>query len=653
MNIRYCYCVGFLFLVLVDSVYGQHVKPESSHEQLVAVERIQASKKLFPNKNLNTGNYDLNYTQLNLEVDPNINWITGEVTAYFTAKETLNTIYFELSANLTVTAVTHAETVASYSQNTNDELIIDLSNTLQEGVLDSITISYNGKPQPVGGFGSFEQTTHNGAGVIWTLSEPYGAKSWWPCKQDLNDKIDSLDVIITVPTGNTAVSNGLLLEEITTGEKTTFHWRHNYPIPAYLIAFATTNYEKYSHTAGSGANTFPIDNYVYPENLESAKNSTEVTVPIMNLYEELFEPYPYHDEKYGHAQFGWGGGMEHTTISFMGGFSRDLIAHELAHQWFGDKITCGSWQDIWLNESFATYLAALVIEEQDGEAAFKNWRAGRVNNITGSTSGSVYIPVTDTLDVNRVFSSRLSYNKGAMVLHMLRKKMGEDAFFSGLKNYLKDPDLAYGYAHTEDLQKHLEAFYNQSLTEFFQDWIYGEGYPGYDILWEQQEDQLHITLNQTTSNASVDFFEGEVYIQLITTQDETLDITLDMVENNQTFTLDLDNNTEIKEVLFDPESHLISRNSTVTLGMKNQALAAIGYYPNPVADILNIQLPAEVKVEKIELFTLEGKQIKIPFLKLENRTSPIKVSVAGLNPGIYFLRLSGANGIITKKIIKK
>ena len=91
----------------------------------------------------------------------------------------------------------------------------------------------------------------------------------------------------------------------------------------------------------------------------------------MNFFEATFTPYPFRNEKYGHAQFGWGGGMEHTTVSFMtarvsGAYSRSLIAHEMAHQWFGDKITCGSWRDIWLNEGFATYLASLVIENLDG-----------------------------------------------------------------------------------------------------------------------------------------------------------------------------------------------------------------------------------------------------------------------------------------------
>ena len=151
----------------------------------------------------------------------------------------------------------------------------------------------------------------------------------------------------------------------------------------------------------------------------------------------------------------WGGGMEHTTMSFMGSWSRGLIAHELAHQWFGNKITCGSWEDIWLNEGFATYLDGLVYENFDGQDVFSQWRKAVVNSVTSSPSGSTF--VTDTTSVSRIFNSRLSYRKGAMILHMLRYKIGDDNFFQGVKNYLADPTLAYSYAKTEDLQRHLEA----------------------------------------------------------------------------------------------------------------------------------------------------------------------------------------------------
>lgn len=615
-------------------------------QKISEAEAKSATSKIHFRANPNTSNYDITYHKLEFTVDPAIADIAGNVTTTFTALENLTTVTFDLNDNMTVTSVTQNGNSLSYTQNSNDELVITLQNTLDQGNATSVIIAYNGTPIS-SGFDSFEASTHGSAStpVLWTLSEPYGALDWWPCKQDLNDKIDVIDVYITAPQQYTSVSNGLEQSATINGLNKTTHFKHQYPIPAYLIAFAVTNYTTYSHNVENSGNPFPIVNYVYPENLTSAQNSTAVTVDIMNHFIDLFGNYPFENEKYGHAQFNWGGGMEHTTVSFMGSFSRGLIAHELAHQWFGNKITCGSWKDIWLNEGFATFLSGLTIEHLDGEVGYKNWRSSKNNSITSISDGAVYLSDADTTNVSRIFSSRLSYNKGAMVLHMLRKKLGDTNFFSGLKNYITDPNLAYNYAKTPDLIAHLETASGLQLDEFFNDWVYNQGYPSYNLGWNQTEaNKINITINQTQSHSSVSFFEANVPVRINGANGETLDLILDNTTNGQTFTEDV--TFTIDSVEFDPDFHLISRNNAV-LSLENNSFIEnnISLFPNPVTDVLILKTTNNIIIENNVVYNMLGKKI------LESTNT--KVNLEQLNSGVYFIKISTNAGNIHRKFIKK
>ncbi|MDH7913590.1 M1 family aminopeptidase [Winogradskyella sp. SYSU M77433] len=639
------YLLGFLICFTLSS-YAQDYK--KNLEDIRAMEAKSARQLMMTPKNLNTGNYDVKYHRLELNVDPSQTSISGDVTTYFVAKEDLSEITFDLSDNMLVSQVTKQGNSLAFSQNTDDELVITLPAIQNQGVLDSLTVSYSGNPIS-SGFGSYEQSTHNGDPIIWTLSEPYGAKGWWPCKQDLNDKIDSIDVYLNTPRFNpssedyVAVSNGLELSQTIQGDDKITRYKHRYPIPAYLIAIAITNYEIYTHQVPNNGNPFDIVNYVYPESLTNAQTDTQVTVDIMNLFTNLFEEYPFADEKYGHAQFGWGGGMEHTTVSFMGSFNRNLISHELAHQWFGNKITCGSWKDIWLNEGFATYMSGLVIEDFDGDTSFDIWKQQRVNSITSLPDGAVYLSDQDTLSVNRIFSSRLSYNKGAMVLHMLRKKLGDANFYQGLQDYLVDPDLAFDYAKTEDFQDVMEVSSGVDLDEFFNDWVYNEGYPSYTVNWNQSGNQVQLSLSQLQSHTSVSFFEAGVPIRLMGTMGESLDLVLDNTENNQQFTETV--NFTVQEVLFDPRTDLISKNNTVSLSIPNYNLGAIAIYPNPTNSILHIDKPENLEINALKVYNNLGQL-------LWQSKAVSQIDLSGFDSGVFILQIQTNDKVLNHQFIK-
>ena len=637
----------FFSILFSVTIFAQIATKDDYLKELHQLEMRSGQAKMLYRANPNTTNYDIKYHRLELtpSLDPANPTLTGTVTSYFVANEPMNNIHFDLAQNINVSSVMQRGNSLTFSRN-GDDLTINLPTTQNTGVLDSLSISYNGNPIS-SGFGSYEVTTHgnNNDPIVWTLSEPYGAKAWWPCKQDLIDKIDSVDVIVTHLNTLKTASNGLLISETASGNNTITRWKHRHPIPAYLVAFAVTNYTVYNDYVASG--DFNVVNYVYPESLATAQTETAITPNIIDLYGNLFEPYPFSDEKYGHAQFGWGGGMEHTTMTFMGGFNRGLIAHELAHQWFGDKVTCGSWQDIWLNEGFATYLTELVTENMDGQIVFKNWRSSSVNYITSSPSGSVRVPASDTLSVNRVFSGRLTYRKGAMVLHMLRYKLGDAAFFQGVKDYLADPTLAFAFAKTEDLQAHLEAASGENLQEFFNDWYVGEGYPSFQVNWNYSatDQKVNFRVYETQSHPSVSFFETPLPITVKGANGESQVIRLELNQDGQYFSQPV--GFPVTSIVVDEDVQLISKDNTTTLKVTRFDLDdTINLYPNPTKEILVIDNKNQFKIQSMSFYNEIGQTV----LKVSNPSS--RISLSELNPGIYHVKLITEKGVLIKKIIK-
>jgi len=329
----------------------------------------------------------------------------------------------------------------------------------------------------------------------------------------------------------------------------------------------------------------------------------------------------------------------------MNNFSRSLIAHELGHQWFGNKITCGTWKDIWLNEGFATYLATLVVENFDGLDAFVSEKQGIINFITSSPNGNVYLTDAQATNVNRIFSSRLSYNKGAMVLEMLRFKLGDALFFQGVKNYLANPNLAYKYAVTTDLQTHLEAVSGQDLTEFFNDWIYNQGYPTYSITAQNWGvGQAKFVINQTQSDPSVSYFEMPVPVRVYGALGEQADIVLNNTFNGEQIITNVP--FPIASVAFDPERHLIAANSTIALGNHIFDIDnAVSIYTNPSSDTIHIQMPVTSTLKKVIVYNNLGQNVM--------ETNTLDFSVIKLLTGVYYLDVQTAQGTYHKKFIKK
>jgi len=590
--------------------------------------------------------YDLRYHRLELSVDPASRAITGQVTHYFTALVDLDQVILDLSSSLMVTGVEQAGSTIDFAHN-DHTLTITLPTPLLAGTLDSLTIHYGGEPG-TSGFGSFVQSTHAGSPIIWTLSEPYGALDWWPCKQDLNDKVDSLDVLVTVPIGQRVASNGVLVAETDLGDGTErHHWRHRHAINYYLVAFAVTNYERFTLEAPLENSIVSVHNYVFPEGLGAAQAGAPDVVAQMQLFSQLFGEYPFADEQYGHAQFGWGGGMEHQTMSFMGNFNYELIAHELAHQWFGDMVTCASWEDLWLNEGFATYLSGLCYEHLAPQywLPFKrSWR----NLITSQPGGSVL--VTDTLSMSRLFSSRLTYAKGAYLVHMLRWVCGDEAFYQGVHNYLNDPDIRHGSAYTTQLVEHLEQASGIDLSTFMQNWYVGQGFPTYILNWAQEGNgPVSVQLDQSTSHASVPFYAMPVPIKLKNAEQDTT-IILDHSFSGQLFTVDIPFHAD--SVLLDPDLWILSgQNMVLQVPAAAFATDRLLLYPSPVETVAYIHVgTGMIGPVHLELVDAAGRVVQHTVQPVMDQR--ISFDAHGLMPGPYIVHLRYGDRRASQRFVK-
>ena len=321
----------------------------------------------------------------------------------------------------------------------------------------------------------------------------------------------------------------------------------------------------------------------------------------------------------------------------MGGFSFVLIAHEFAHQWFGDKVTCGSWTEIWLNEGFATYLTGLTYEDQSPDIYWPQWKTSTSNSAMSQPGGSVF--VDDTTSTNRIFSGRLSYNKGAYLLHMLRWIMGDEKFFAACRDYLDSPGTAYDFAYTAELQSYLEQRSGKDLDEFFNDWYYGEGFPSYNLTWTQQADSIVFWLDQTQSHPSVSFFEMPVPVSVVLNGASQIFV-LEHSTQGQRFSFPI-GNTVIENVSIDPEIWILSKNNTVTeiTTSTNQPIGqnSFNVFPNPAQSYVEI-VPAK-DVFAADFIDNLGR-------KWKTTISAGRIDISALSPGYYILMLKNSNGDI-------
>ena len=477
---------------------------------------------------LDQSDYDVKYWELDIDIT-NINGqiIYGKVI--MTSESTVDglaTIDYDFHTSMSADSVFMGGSPVVFTRPSNT-IHITLDHAYNDGEQFTTVVYYHGHP-PGGGFGSFTWDTHGGGQpIISTLSEPEGAREWWPCKDMPHDKADSADVYITIPDNLVGTSNGLLMSNNNNGNGTrTFHWHESYPISSYLISVAVSNYQVINdwYVSASG-DSMPVDHYVYPEHYDDAVEDLSITPEAIGIYAELFGEYPFINEKYGHTIFPWGGAMEHQTNTSYGSgliygahYYDWILAHELAHQGFGDMITCDTWPNIWMNEGFASYCEALWTEERLGHQAYLSYMVN--DNGVNYPSGPIYDP-------SPLFDGNTVYSKGSWVLHMLRGVMGDEAFFDGMYGYANHIDHMYGTITSQQFQGVMEQYYGADLTWFFQEWLWGVNRPSYEYSWLAEDIgggqyELFLHIDQTQSYPSPEVFTMPIKIYPRVSGNDTL-----------------------------------------------------------------------------------------------------------------------------------
>ncbi|MET0394507.1 MAG: M1 family aminopeptidase [Chitinophagaceae bacterium] len=595
--------------------------------------------------------YDVKYLKLDLSAEPNNRSIAGTALTVAKALQPLDSFITELKSNMIVDSVFVNGTKLSFQQ-ANDFVFIRLIPAIPAGSQVSVLFYYRGTANATGVFSG------NSGGLLYTatLSESYQAREWFPAKQFLKDKIDSADIWITTTPPNMAGSNGLLTGTTDMpGGKKRYEWKTRYPMSYYMPCFSVGNYMEYKNYAKPAAmapDSILVQHYILNTTayFNANKANLDRTPPFIEKMSELYGLYPFKNEKYGHLQANIGGGMEHQTMSTMSSFGNTLVAHELGHQWFGDNVTCATWNHIWINEGFASYSEYLMIEKLP--ALFGTTPAAYMlsihNDVMTSPTGSVFVPDASLFDENRIFSSRLSYNKGSAIIHTIRFEMQDDnVFFQTLKNFQQT--FKDSVATADDFKAVAEAASGKNFTDFFNQWYYGQGYPTFNVTYARGQDTIQLLVNQTVSAPSVTpFFKGLYEFTINTNLGDTT-VKVYMTTNNQVFKFR--SNRVPAGVVVDPNNWVINKVGSIVTAISDpvNVSSEVTVSPNPSPGPVTLQYPRNW-FDKVEVYDATGKLLRQQVLGSGSTRQTIETA---LQPGVYIIQLKGKGRIAVKKLVIK
>jgi len=604
--------------------------------------------------------YDIKFYHFDLNLETTNKNVSGHVKIKALVKASyLDTFVIELHKNHNIDSIIINGKRNSGFTRSGSEVYVKLQNTFTSGNIINVDFYYHGTaPGTSNGWGEGlcnRNDPYNNQSYTFTLSCPFYAHEWFPCKQDLNDLIDSVEMFVTTDTSNKVASNGLLLKVSNMGKgKHRFEWKTRYPINYYLIFVSVGKYVILNSSVSIPGAPQPLllQYFVYPgmQNDPDIISVLNYTGDFLINYSAKFGIYPFINEKFGVCIAPIGGGMEHQTMPMLGTLGgtieKGLHAHEMAHQWFGDGVNLANFHDVWLSEGFATYMNYLTYEKLfplEKSALLNTIRENAFQNLKGN------IYADDTSSFGNIYNKELVYSKAAIMLHMIRYELSIDTMFFNIhKEYFQK------YTSKNVTQLHFKSYLELSsgidFTTFFNQWYYGFGYPKIQVYWNQVGSKTVVKLVQTTSGNTL-LFKTHADIKFKTDKGDTT-IRISMDTNTQIYYFNIPG--IIDSLKFDPESWILVKLLSTTKDPKLsfhdpvQPDHKIKIFPNPLRKILYYDIAGIDKNNIINLVIRDINGKSVLCKNFHNKNGNLDISI--LKNGIYLLEISSTDFLYKEKI---
>jgi len=496
--------------------------------------------------------FDVTNYSFQIELNDSTNVIRGEAVISLVMKQKSDTLYIDLAnlypsgKGMSVDGIIDEKGEVSY-KHFSDQIRIPVAG-MSQNEEKKYKIKYHGIPAD----GLIISKNKFGDRTFFGDNWPNRAHQWLPCIDHPADKA-SLEFTVIAPAHYQVVSNGTCTEEYIENGNVTSRWKTTQPLPTKLMVIGVAQFAKQELATVAGV---PVTTWVYPQNRTEGFHDYSVAVKPLVYFSSLIAPFPF--SKLANVQSTtYYGGMENASCIFYAensvtgtGRSERLVAHEIAHQWFGDAVTEKDWYHIWLSEGFATYLTGLYIEHQYGRGAFLNHLNAEKAEVFEYERINPS-PIIDTsLSVSVELLNPNTYQKASWVLHMLRKELGDSLFISCLSNFYRE--FEHKNAVTSDFQKVVERMSGKSFNTFFEQWLYKSGHPVLDISWTHKDKSLVITIKQIQP---ITVYTFPLEIKVINKNSISSQLRVEISGRDQSFTFNYQNNP--LELISDPGNWIL------------------------------------------------------------------------------------------------